>query len=652
MFSDIHAPVLLCPEKNDAVWHLAGGELELCIDRKDGCVRELAVTVSGRKIWMAYPGDVTVRDDFLKRTFGREQLRQIEFEPADNQLTIRKSFTGAPWRLEEIYRIDGDSLSWEASVRLDSGEYRSCAIAWNLPWPQPVFPVSFWAAKDGMPSAPHRFAGLSLEYGEITSGILMPLLSCYRTDIDAGLALSMPFDFRTPRFRFLSGFRELDLSVEFDWLALSPEHPAEAKLLLRGTTGDWRPALGWAYRRFTEYFEPRSPQIDLLWGGHICGNFQLSAAEAGQMVELGIKWYEIHGHFPVYGNYHPEGIESWRSGHFREDATPISVELIRQTIQTLHESGIAAFPYLQVSGDGDEKLLPPEMAVCRIRNRRGENWGGWPGTLLMNSRPDLPFGKDISRQIDGMIKRYPEMDGVFLDQPCYNFIDTAHDDGITAINNRPAAMTGFNYYPHLEHLSALLHPEKTIIANGPYGVGMLKYFDGFMAEGDSWLCEHLQYYGIGRKPLFFLMYEYDDAHIEMMFQRALLYGAGFASYPGAMPSKDLFDRYRPLLEKLYRRRWIFDPNPLQMPAGFQGNVYRGENGSLYVSMVRTMARLSGRMARDGVIRLSTADIDIAKGCVLHLPGQLPQSMPFSRENGAIQFDVPPSFVSGLVEVTF
>ena len=57
-----------------------------------------------------------------------------------------------------------------------------------------------------------------------------------------------------------------------------------------------------------------------------------------------------------------------------------------------------------------------------------------------------------------------------------------------------------------------------------------------MAEGDSWLCEHLQYYGIGAKPLFFLVYEHDDAHIEMMFRKALLYGAGFASYPAAMPS--------------------------------------------------------------------------------------------------------------------
>jgi len=50
----------------------------------------------------------------------------------------------------------------------------------------------------------------------------------------------------------------------------------------------------------------------------------------------------------------------------------------------------------------------------------------------MNSDPALPFGRDITRQIDGMMARYPDLNGVFLDQPCYNVLDQAHDDGITA----------------------------------------------------------------------------------------------------------------------------------------------------------------------------------------------------------------------------
>ena len=639
-------------KKLDSGWFLAAGNIELHIDRTTGCVNELAVNIAERKTWMSYPGDVTVRDDLLERTFGSCQLQHLAFEQNKTRLLIRKTFTGAPWVLEEVYQGDGDALSWTATVQLHSGEFRSCAIAWHLPWPQPIFPVSFWTAKENMPSMPSRFAGISFEYAEASSGITMPVLSCYRNDTNSGLAIAMPFDFRTPRFRFISGFRDMDLRVEFDWLALSPAQSAKTALLLHGTVGDWRPALGWIYNRFTEYFEPRSKHIDQLWGGHICGKFTVTPEELSQMTRLGIKWYEIHEHFPAYGNYHPENLTSWRSGHALEDTRMITEDILRQTIQTLHQQGVAAMPYIQVTGDGAEKLLDPTLHSSRIRNLRNETWGGWPGTLLMNSDPALPFGKDITRQIDGMIARYPEMDGVFLDQACYNFLDTAHDDGITAVNNRPASMTGFNYFPHLEHLSRLLHPEKTIIANGPFGSGILKYLDGFMAEAEEWLCDHMQYFSIGRKPLFFLVYQYDDVHIEKMFQDTLLYAAGFASYPAATPSKDLYDLYCPLLEKLYRRRWVFDPNPLQVPTGFKGNIYRGETGSLFVSLIRTMTRLPGRAVSDGEFRLATTDIDSAKGCVLHQPGKTPQLLPFTREQGALRFTVPAASSCGLVEVTF
>jgi hypothetical protein len=633
-------------------WRLTAGDLELVLDEQTGCLARLTILRGKPYEWTPYPGDVTVRDDRLERTFGKAHLARVTFTPGADRLTIRKEFQGAPWVLEEVYRVAGDALAWEATVTLDAGEYRSCAVSWQVPWPQPNYPVAFWAAKDGMPSAPHRHAGIALEYGEVTSGILIPALSCYVNKADAGLLLAMPFDFRTPRFRFVSGYRDPDLQAQFDWLALAPGRPARTSLLLRGTAGDWRPALGWLYERFTEYFEPRSPLIDRLWGGHICGRFDVSAEDAAAMAALGMTWHEIHAHYPAYGNYHPEGLDSWRSGHDRQNETLITVDMIRRTIATLHDHSIAALPYLQVSGDGDAELLGPEMTSCRIRNMQGEIWSAWPGTFLMNSDPSLPFGQDMVRQIEGLVARYPEMDGVFLDQPCYNFLDTAHDDGLTAVNNRPGYMTGFNYFPHLERLSGLLHPEKVIIGNGPFGVGILKYVDGVMAEGEGWLCDHLQYYSIGRKPLFFLMYKYDDVHIELMFQQALLYGAGFASYPAAMPSKDLFDAYRPVLQRLYRRRWVFDADPLQLPTGWQGQVYRGETGSLLVSLVGAIRRLSGRSIPDVSVQVKTADIAAVKQAILHRPGCPAEPLALGRETGGVQFSPPPDLVAGVVELEF
>lgn len=639
-------------ESGQNVWRLRAGGVEMDIDRETGCLTGLVIQRGKPHVWTPHAGDVTVRDDRLGQTFGKRHLERLSFETGENRLTLHKQFRGAPWQLRETYHLEDDAIAWEAAVTLDAGEYRSCAVAWQVPWPQPNYPISFWAAKDNMPSAPHRYAGIALEYAEVTSGILIPALSCYRTDTDVGLLLAMPFGFRTPRLRFISGYRDPDLSAEFDWLALAPGRPARTSLLLRGTGGDWRPALGWLYARFPEYFEPRSTLIQRLWGGHISGNSNVSEQDAQAMARLGMKWHEIHCHFPAYGNYHPEGIESWRSGHARQDETMISVEMIRRTIANLHAAGIAALPYLQVTGDGDAALLDPAMATSRVRNLQGETWSAWPGTWMMNSDPELPFGKDMVRQIEGMVKRYPEMDGIFLDQPCYNFLDTAHDDGITAVNNRPAYMTGFNYVPHLERLVGLLRPAQAIIANAPYAVGILKYVDGVMAEGSSWLCDHLQYYSIGRKPLFFLMYERDDAHVELMFQKALLYGAGFASYPAAMPSKDLYDAYIPVLERLYRRRWVFDPTPLHLPPSFQGNLYRGETGALLVSLIGAWPRLPGRHIPDVSVRVSTADCAGVKQAILHRPGRAPEPLALGRETRGLQFAPPADLVAGVVELAF
>lgn len=632
-------------------WRITGGKLVLSLDRKTGGLATLTIVREKEFVWSSHPGDVTVRDDRLNRTFGRRDLIRVEGRVRGRRLILRKIFRGAPWTLHETYAAEPEAIHWTAEVVLDRGDCRSCAVSYRVPWPMPLYPVSFWSARDGMPSAPHRFAEIALEYGEITSGILMPALSCYLKEPSVGLLLTMPFDFRTPRFRFVSAYREPDLQATFDWLALAPGRPARTSLLLCATPGDWRPALGWLYERFKEYFEPRSTLIRQLWGGHVSGGFNVSLEAARQMAALGLKWHEVHAHFPAYGNYHPEGVKAWRSGHYREDPTMITAVLVRQTIRNLHRAGAAALLYLQVSGDGDAQRLDRAFDRDRIRDIYGEPHSAWPGTYLMNSDPALSFGKDMARQIKGIVARYPEMDGIFLDQPCYNFLDTAHDDGLTAVNNRPGYMTGFNYFPHLERLSTLLHPRKAIIGNAPFGVGILKYIDGCMAEGSTWLCDHLQYYGLA-KPLFFLEYDTARGRIENMFQQCLIHACGFTSYPAARPSKDLFDKYLPLLTRLYPRRWVFDVDPLRLPNAFRGGIYRSPDGSLLASVVGGAPRLSGRKSRDHTIHVQTRDIEQVRRVTLQPVGGSAKAIPFHRENNAIQFDVPRHTVAAVAELRF
>ncbi len=642
-------------QKEKDCFILTTDDLVLHIDAANGCVRQAAVrNGDAEEVWEAYAGDVSVRDDLLGFTFGRDVQSMAQCGIENDALVIHKTFCGAPWVLTESYRKEGNALAWEAVVSMSEGKFRSCAISWNLPWPQPVFECNVWAPCGGMPTPLFRLSGRTFEYGEVTSGIGLPALVTYNEKRDIGIALAMPFDYQTPRFRFKMGFRDPDLAAEFDFLALSADHAAKAKLLLCGTCGHWRPALGRLYERYREYFEPQSETIDALWGGHICGTFHEKEDAVKDMTRLGIKWYEVHGHFPAYGNYHPEGMKTWRSGHFLDNTEMISVDTVHETIDLLHRNGVAAFPYIQINGDGDAKLLPPEMESCRICNRRGDTWGGWPGTLMMNARLDNPFGKDIVRQIDGFCERYAEMDGAFLDQSGYNFIDTAHDDHITAIDNRPASMTGFAYFPHLEHLSKNLHPKKSIIANGAFGIGLAKHLDGFMNEGDSEILESHQYYALGRKPIFLLVYDTNDICIEIMFQSALLHAAGFASYPAAMPSRDLYDKYMPLVQKLYRRRWIFDKDPIKVPAGFKGNIFRGETGSLLIPLVRSLSRVGARSAAaEEKLEISVPGAEKFTRCTLSQPGKPDVALNATvGDNNRLAIELVPEMTAGVIELAF
>lgn len=641
-------------EKIAGGWRIKGGNLILDIESNLGEMKNLAISGVGKRFnWTPVPGSVSVHDDLLMKKFTRKELKGMKFEKGDKSLSIQKSFKGAPWILKERYTVEDEVIEWSACVEMDKGDFRSCSIIYSIPWPQPAYGNAMWAAKENMPSELGRFAGFAFEYGEITSGILMPTLCTWRKKEEMGLLLSMPFDFRTPRFRFTGGYRDPNLDMRYDWLALDADKPAEAKFLMRAAFGGWRPSLGWLYKRNKEYFEPRSESIHNLWGGHICGGYDIPLKEARIMMELGLKWHEIHGHFPLYGNYHPEGKKSWKTGHPKrgsKSSPDISVEIIKEGINTLHKVGAAALPYIQVTGDGDEKLPAHILKESSIRDIYGDKVSAWPNTHLLNSDLSLPFGKDMVRQIKGMVERYPEMDGVFVDQTCYNFLDTAHSDGITAVNNRPAYMTVNNYLIHLELLSNLLHPKKVMIGNGPLEIGIMKYLDGLMAEGEGWLCDHLQYYALA-KPMFFLMYKTSDCAVEKMFQNCLLFGAGFTSYPEVYKtSKDLYDMYIPMLQLLYRRRWVFDSNPIEFPSGFNGNLFESSRGNLVASIVSDTARIMSRKSLPETIHINSKGVKDVSRVVLHGPGQKPKSVKFSTKENVLEFDIAGDSVAVVAEL--
>lgn len=645
-------------ECTDKTWRIRGGNMVLDLDRKTGCPVRMEVHGGNRVVWLDELADIQIRDDRLRKTFDRRDIVDARFVHKGDGLAIQRRFRGAPWLLKESYILERGAIRWEAELVLANGAFRSCCISYKVPVPTPIFPLTVWCAREGMPTHVHSHHLLTMEYADVNGGIMLPAVAVYvpgsgasywgKTKVNAGLMMTMPFDFKTPRLSFTTSYREEYMAAHFDWMALSPGKPAHACLLLRGIGGDWRPELGWLSERFKEYFIPRSRMTGELWGGHFatCNPF-ITLKEAQTAAALGARWCELHEHFAGYGDYVPDQ-EPWLNGDGTNNP-PITSDAVRKYIATIQAAGVKALPYIQVSGDGYVDTIAKRFEESQMRDLRGRQLSSWPGTWMMNSDPALPFGKHIAHVIDEMMRRYPKLDGVFLDQPSYNFQDTRHDDGISAYENRPCYMTGFNYEPHLEHLSRVLHPAKAIISNGVYCVGQMKYIDGLMNEGMWTGCDRFQYLALA-KPLFFLMGTPQARYIELMLQDCVLYACSPSNHPNYQPFTYLYRAYRPLIEKLNRRRWVFDPDPFQLPEALKGGIYRGENGNLMLTLKSQTSVTATRRnpTLDAVVR--TRDIGRVKRMTLYLPGRRPSALKHKLEKDGAHFGLPAGIGAGLVEL--
>lgn len=651
---------------------ISAGNLRISIDEKTGEIAGLAATVGGDRQWTRHPGEVVVRDDLLGKVFGTADVERAEVSTEPGRTSIRRSFRGAPWTLEEVYTEETDCIRWDARLALPDGGFRSAAIGWEIPMASAPYSWWAWTARHDMPKEVYKTASEEIEYAEATAGTLIPAFAFYQPNEKWGWAVCKPFGLRSPCLRFGYGLRETRFRVRFDHQALSPDHTAMASLLFRGIPGCWRPALGWIYGRHREYFESASTLLPTLWGGHNCSGYDQEEADIAAGAAVGERWCEIHAHFPQYGQYDAQREEwvsithAWHTPppgetvHIARHQEPkteaectLSVATVRRTIERLNRHGVAAMPYIQVSGDANPPVAE-RFTSDEIRDINGDRvfWRECGTSVLvqMNADDALPFGRHLDAMIDGMLDKYTGAKGVFVDQACYNFVDTAHFDGITAINNRPCYMTGFNYWNRLARVAARVHPDGAIMANGPHSIEMMRHIDGVMAEGLPWLCDH-QRYGALAKPLYFLLSDHNRVNVELMLQNALVYAAGYTAAAWSKDYQDIYDAYTPLLRMLDSRRWVFDPDPLTLPPGVRGDIYRAADGALLVTLVRDhVLKLADGGA--GEIAMRAADAARAAGVELYQAGACkPEPVAWELRDGALVVKaLPPGFVAGLLRV--
>jgi hypothetical protein len=248
----------------------------------------------------------------------------------------------------------------------------------------------------------------------------------------------------------------------------------------------------------------------------------------------------------------------------------------------------------------------------------------------MNSDPATSFGKHMMRQAEAMVNAYPAIAGFFWDVYGRSYLfDFAHDDGITMVDNKPAYYPEFMYQRMMrQHVAPLLHSKAMCVtANKPVTLASCWGVDGIMSSEDvteeenpGWIAAQ-SYLGLNRHVMILSGEGARDP--ELLFLHCLHFGmfysdvatiephAGKVSPEQAAHARDLVQRYRPFIDRLRGKKWIFYPQALELPPYTSGNLFRLKDGSVMVTMVSAWRHLRKVDSSDAnlevICRLPDAD---------------------------------------------
>jgi len=586
--------------KNDGIWTLFAGRSVLSVCGETGRLTSLMVNGKAEvDLWEGISGGFRVFDGEDKRTFsnlndGSPSLLLISADATKKDetpvLNLNFQAENGAFALKVSLTPEEKAFSIQAAVIRLQGDDRTTSFSAVLPWPATLFPYSgtwrVWAANHRFPMRIYDFNEMQLEYGGIDSGIMLPATTIYDTESDIGLTLAKPFSLTVPRLRFKLDRNSRYLEAEFSMMRMRDGGGAVAGLEIYAHEGDWRPGLGEMYRRYEEYFLPPHREAYDLEGPMLGGRVYQEADVIERFKrEAGVLWEEVYSYFPHFGDYFSE-TEPWVADR-TEDKTPLTYERVSRHLNDLHDNDIAGLLYWQAQGDAQSAFAAENFPESVIRQENGKPIGiEFYGVLQMNGDPELPFGRHLLDQARKLLDKFPAAGGFFVDQACYNWIDFAHDDGLTMIDNKPAYMSIMGYERTLGKLSAVLAERgKVAFGNGPGSIEVQRYLDGTMAETHAWVMGQLQYFALA-KPMVCLVYGETRYEVERSLQLCVKH----AVFPGVfcLPKVeygDLYKKYLPLIQQLKGRRWVFSPCPLTLPEGMEGDIFLLPDGNYAVTMV-------------------------------------------------------------------
>ncbi len=595
-------------------------------------------------------------------------------------LSFLQQYDGAPFGIRHRLAETPAGVRWSAFVRLAAGERanRSVQVNWLLPLP---FGWRFWGPND---TASHRTDGVT-PYRYVYAhtdpsayGTIIPLVGAWGRS-GAAAVFSPPdvqktqiiFDVHTqnvsdPAKGVLRRRQDLQmLRVAHHMVGLRPGRELTLAVCIAGVRPDWRAVLGHYVNSYGELFEPipAARKYEGMYGISNATRLKRPGAIA-TLAGRGVTCLEVHGHFPEYGVYvTAEALAdptlTWRCRPHR--GATLSLADNRRLIEQALAAGVGPFLYFYNVHANTETARRrfPEDQMVREDGRPAIQYHGEPA---LRAVPSGGFGRHLIEQMELMLKAYPRAPGFFVDNFSIQWLSFAHDDGVSMVHHRPAYDMNRNHQVIGPACFEKAHRAgKVIMVNKLATIESARGVDMVLIENMPLSFLKMHGFACVYRSFFPLRWEFPRRRhaLERCLQYLLLYGG--------TPAATLYPRgphtlraYRPLTDAMIGKRWVFDPDPLTVPDGYEGQVFRIDpaaphGGSVVVSLVDLEASWVDEDLTEGLtvtVRLPEGPrLTRAAWLAPDLTPRQPRPCKLRRTGAALTVELPPVGAAGVLRLS-
>ncbi|MFH1068363.1 MAG: hypothetical protein V1794_01975, partial [Candidatus Glassbacteria bacterium] len=390
------------------------------------------------------------------------------------------------------------------------------------------------------------------------------------------------------------------------FVGLSADRPLRFGVWLYTHRPHWRPALGRLVEAYPDYFSVH-PRMRSVWGSRLGSNVHLSQEELDSFKRFGATTAWLHTHFHRHGEFIPS--EAVNDPDFVFFCEPYARQYPDNTlrknrivIDRLTDNGQAVFLYGFNMHCDTVTVVQRGLSADVTRNQDGSVTRAYHDQPVMFFNPESPFGIQQLKQMDLMIRLYPRISGIALDNWAYGGIDFSHDDGITMFGHKSAANVNFSQQRMIEAIARKWHAGgRLVMVNKSRTIESLKGMDSMLSEASG--AEIFAIFAYMCLDRHLHPNEYDAADDAKYAEQTLKYTLEWGGQIGqgqCTADPEMTWSYFTLIQALRNRTWVFDPDPLSLPEGTRGNIWRihpadpWHPGDIVVAVVRPEVRFAER----------------------------------------------------------